>query len=210
MRAPLGSFDNALPAADRLNLLPAPVAEAVKEGGPGTAELIHVDTDPAIADTTAFVAHHGEDLMEASANCVIVLGKRGADTTPAACLVLSRHRVDVNGAVRKHLGSRKASFAPREFATGETGMEYGGITPVGLPAGWPLLVDPAVADAPGSWSAAAPPGQADPARQGGGRPPARRDRPGTGPGPLRPPLPVVRERPASVMLTGGTKDVRQE
>ncbi|MFF9542015.1 YbaK/EbsC family protein [Streptomyces albidoflavus] len=148
MRAPIGSFDNALPAADRLDLLPAPVAEAVKEGGPGTAELIHVDTDPAIADTAAFVAHHGEELMESSANCVIVLGRRGAGTTPAACLVLSRHRVDVNGAVRKHLGSRKASFAPREFATGETGMEYGGITPVGLPAGWPLLVDPAVADAP--------------------------------------------------------------
>ncbi len=29
-----------------------------------------------------------------------------------------------------------------------TGMEYGGITPVGLPADWPVLVDPAVADHP--------------------------------------------------------------
>jgi prolyl-tRNA editing enzyme YbaK/EbsC (Cys-tRNA(Pro) deacylase) len=26
-------------------------------------------------------------------------------------------------------------------------MEYGGITPVGLPAGWPLLIDAAVAQA---------------------------------------------------------------
>ena len=26
-----------------------------------------------------------------------------------------------------------------------TGMEYGGITPIGLPAGWPVLVDAAVA-----------------------------------------------------------------
>ena len=26
-------------------------------------------------------------------------------------------------------------------AVGETGMEYGGITPVGLPDGWRLLVD---------------------------------------------------------------------
>ncbi len=25
-------------------------------------------------------------------------------------------------------------------------MEYGGITPIGLPAGWPLLLDPAVVD----------------------------------------------------------------
>ena len=27
-------------------------------------------------------------------------------------------------------------------------MEYGGITPLGLPAGWPVLVDAAVADTP--------------------------------------------------------------
>ena len=27
-------------------------------------------------------------------------------------------------------------------------MEYGGITPIGLPAGWPVLVDAAVAAAP--------------------------------------------------------------
>ena len=26
-----------------------------------------------------------------------------------------------------------------------TGMEYGGVTPIGLPAGWPVLVDSAVA-----------------------------------------------------------------
>ena len=29
-----------------------------------------------------------------------------------------------------------------------TGMEYGGITPVGLPAGWPVLVDDLVAKTP--------------------------------------------------------------
>ncbi|MDH6228051.1 prolyl-tRNA editing enzyme YbaK/EbsC (Cys-tRNA(Pro) deacylase) [Streptomyces sp. MJP52] len=50
--------------------------------------------------------------------------------------------------VRRRLGARKASFAPMETATGLTGMEYGGITPVGLPAGWPLLVDPAVVALP--------------------------------------------------------------
>jgi prolyl-tRNA editing enzyme YbaK/EbsC (Cys-tRNA(Pro) deacylase) len=68
--------------------------------------------------------------------------------TLAACLVLSSTRVDVNGTVRRHLGVRKASFAAMDVAVRETGMEYGGITPVGLPAGWPLLVDPAVVEAP--------------------------------------------------------------
>jgi prolyl-tRNA editing enzyme YbaK/EbsC (Cys-tRNA(Pro) deacylase) len=35
-----------------------------------------------------------------------------------------------------------------DTATGETGMEYGGITPVGLPGDWPVLVDSAVVDLP--------------------------------------------------------------
>jgi prolyl-tRNA editing enzyme YbaK/EbsC (Cys-tRNA(Pro) deacylase) len=32
-----------------------------------------------------------------------------------------------------------------ETATRMTGMEYGGITPIGLPADWPILVDEQVA-----------------------------------------------------------------
>lgn len=52
----------------------------------------------------------------------------------------------MNGAVRRHLGARKVSFAPMETAVELTGMEYGGITPLGLPDGWPLLVDAAVRD----------------------------------------------------------------
>lgn len=148
MRAPIGSFENACPAADRLDLLTEPVAAAVTEGWGGVPaeHVIHVDTDPAIADTAVFVEHHGAELLDRSANCVVVAGKRGGEVTLAACLVLSHSRVDVNGAVRKHLGARKASFAPMDTAVGETGMEYGGITPIGLPAGWPLLIDPAVVD----------------------------------------------------------------
>ena len=62
----------------------------------------------------------------------------------AAVLVLATHRADVNGVVRRHLGVRKISFAPHDDAVTLTGMEFGGITPVGLPAGWPILVDGAV------------------------------------------------------------------
>ncbi|MFB7310109.1 YbaK/EbsC family protein [Streptomyces sp. NPDC056192] len=148
MRAPIGTFENAAPAVDRIDLLTPPVAEAVREGWAGVPadRILHVDTDPEIADTAVFVAHHGADLLDRSANCVVVAGKRGGEVTLAACVVLSRTRVDVNGAARKHLGARKASFASMDTAVGETGMEYGGITPIGLPAGWPLLLDPAVVD----------------------------------------------------------------
>ena len=65
--------------------------------------------------------------------------------TYAAVMVLATHRADVNGVVRRHLGARKISFAARDDAVGRTGMEFGGITPVGLPEGWPVLVDEAVA-----------------------------------------------------------------
>jgi prolyl-tRNA editing enzyme YbaK/EbsC (Cys-tRNA(Pro) deacylase) len=50
--------------------------------------------------------------------------------------------------IKRRLDVRKASFAPMDEAVSLTGMEYGGITPVGLPAEWPILVDKAVADAP--------------------------------------------------------------
>ena len=66
----------------------------------------------------------------------------------AACVVLATTRADVNNTARRHLDVRKASFAGTEAAVAETGMEYGGITPIGLPPGWPVLVDAAVAEHP--------------------------------------------------------------
>jgi prolyl-tRNA editing enzyme YbaK/EbsC (Cys-tRNA(Pro) deacylase) len=150
MRAPIGDFDTATPAPDCLDELTAPVADAVRNwrGGVPADHILYVDTDPRWADTAVFVEHYGRDLLERSANCVVVAGRRGGDTTLAACLVLSTTPADVNGVVRRHLGARKASFAPMDTATGETGMEYGGITPVGLPGEWPVLVDSAVVDLP--------------------------------------------------------------
>ncbi|MFI0191150.1 YbaK/EbsC family protein [Streptomyces sp. NPDC017082] len=150
MRAPIGDFDTATPAPDCLEELTAPVADAVRDwqGTVPADRILYVDTDPRWADTAVFVEHYGRDLLERSANCVVVAGKRAGETRLAACVVLSTTRADVNGVVRRQLGARKASFAPMETATGDSGMEYGGITPLGLPAGWPVLVDAAVADLP--------------------------------------------------------------
>ncbi|MDL4821530.1 YbaK/EbsC family protein [Actinomadura opuntiae] len=131
------------PAAGRTDLLADPVAAAI--GGVADAETAEID--PELADTAAFCERYDVPL-EVSANCVVVAAKRGGEVTYAACMVLATDRADVNGVVRKHLGARKASFAPMDQATSLTGMEYGGITPIGLPAGWPILVDEAVAAAP--------------------------------------------------------------
>ncbi|MGW4805874.1 YbaK/EbsC family protein [Kitasatospora sp. NPDC004272] len=148
VRAPFGNFPQVRRALDAVGELAAPVAALL---GGWDAELagqvLYVDTDPESADTAVFCAAYDVP-AEASANCVVVAAKRGGETTLAAGLVLATTRLDVNKAVRAHLGARKASFAPMDTAVGESGMEYGGITPVGLPAHWPLLIDAAVAAAP--------------------------------------------------------------
>jgi prolyl-tRNA editing enzyme YbaK/EbsC (Cys-tRNA(Pro) deacylase) len=129
------------PAVDVPELLAAPVRAAIGEI-PAYAAAI----DPGLADTAAFCAEYDVP-MAASANCVIVLGKRAGEATYAAVLVLATDRADVNGVIRKHLGVRKISFAAQDDAVASTGMEYGGITPIGLPADWPVLLDEAVAQA---------------------------------------------------------------
>ncbi|MFE0461579.1 YbaK/EbsC family protein [Kitasatospora sp. NPDC058965] len=146
MTAPFGSFDLVRPALAAVGDLVAPVADAL-ENWSAAPSVLYVDTDPEQADTAAFCAAY-DTPPELSANCVVVAAKRGGELTLAACVVLATTRLDVNQSVRKHLGARKASFAPMDTAVAGTGMEYGGITPVGLPAGWPLLVDAAVAAAP--------------------------------------------------------------
>jgi prolyl-tRNA editing enzyme YbaK/EbsC (Cys-tRNA(Pro) deacylase) len=101
--------------------------------------------DGALSDTAAFCEAYGEPLSE-SANCVVVAGKREGVARYAACLVLATDRADVNGVVRRLLDVRKASFLPMDDAVALTSMEYGGITALGLPAGWRIFVDGAVAD----------------------------------------------------------------
>lgn len=66
----------------------------------------------------------------------------------AACVVLATTRADVNNVARRWLDVRKISFASMDDAVALTGMEYGGITPIGLPDNWPILVDSRVMDAP--------------------------------------------------------------
>jgi len=140
------------PALSRPELLAKPTLEALlelarREGDQAAARVEAAAIDPDLADTAAFCAEYGVALEE-SANCVVLATKRGGETAYAACMVLATTRADVNGLARKHLGARKISFAPMDDAVGLTGMEYGGITPIGLPADWPILVDRAVAESP--------------------------------------------------------------
>ncbi len=133
------------PASDRPDLLAAPVTDGL--AGFAAADQVFVaPIDAELADTAAFCAAYGVPLA-ASANCVVVTGKRAGEQRWAAAVVLATTRADVNGAVRRRLDVRKVSFASMDDAVEVTGMQYGGITPIGLPAGWPVLIDAAVAAA---------------------------------------------------------------
>jgi prolyl-tRNA editing enzyme YbaK/EbsC (Cys-tRNA(Pro) deacylase) len=137
-------------AVERPDLLAPPVLAALLEWPAdaefGVAQVLVAPIDPDLADTAAFCAAY-EVGLDVSANCVVIAGKRDGGIRYAACMILATTRADVNGVVRRHLDVRKASFAPMAEAVELTGMEYGGITPIGLPAGWPILVDAAVAAA---------------------------------------------------------------
>jgi len=95
--------------------------------------------DPALADTADFCAAYGYALEE-SANAIVVVGK-SEPRTYAVCVLLATNRLDVNGIVRRRLGSRKASFASAAETRELTGMDIGGVTPIGLPDSLPVWVD---------------------------------------------------------------------
>ena len=133
-----------LPALEHPGLLGDPVARALA-GWPHAAEVGVVEIDPELADTAAMTEAYGVPLT-ASANCVVVAGKRAGEERVAACVVRADTRADVNDLVKRSLDVRKASFLAMDRAVEESGMEYGGITPVGLPVGWRLLVDAACLD----------------------------------------------------------------
>ena len=135
-----------VPVADRPDLLGATVRAALRDLPALAARGWVCEIDPAVSDTAALVAAHDVP-ADLSANCVVVAGRREGVERLAACLVLATTRADVNGTVKRLLDVRKASFLPTERAVAETGMEYGAITPVGLPVGWRLFVDARVAAA---------------------------------------------------------------
>lgn len=128
-------------------LLADPVAALVAQRPNLSARAGTASIDPTLADTAALSAAYAL-APELSANCVVVRGRRGGEERVAACVVLSHTRADVNHLVKRTLDVRKLSFAPQDWAVEMSGMEHGGITPLGLPAGWQVLVDRAVTEQP--------------------------------------------------------------
>jgi len=137
-RFTLGGLSS-VPASERPDLLGEPTRRALTAAG--LLERVGVvEIDPAVSDTAATQDEFGL-APETLANCVVVAGRREGEERFGGCVVLATTRADVNNVVRRLLDVRKASFLPMERAVELTGMEYGGINPIGLPAEWPVFVD---------------------------------------------------------------------
>ncbi|MFI1569085.1 hypothetical protein ACH4ZX_39775 [Streptomyces sp. NPDC020490] len=98
---PIGHFDHAAPAPDALGELIRPVAGAVRHwsGSVPAARIVCVDTDPRRADTAVFVEQFGRELLQRSADCVVVSGETGLEYGGAASCVPGKAFTELPGAV---------------------------------------------------------------------------------------------------------------
>jgi prolyl-tRNA editing enzyme YbaK/EbsC (Cys-tRNA(Pro) deacylase) len=147
---PLGDLDWR-PAVDHPELMAKTTHASLvawTQERPEVAQLVLVaPSDPGLADTAAYVtAYHLP--IEASVNCVVIAGARDGQERVAAAAVRADTRADVNRVMRRLLDVRRCSFMPMEAAVAGSGMELGGITPIGLPDAWTVYLDARVADVP--------------------------------------------------------------
>ena len=103
-------------------------------------EVLVAEIDPKFMGGKELCDEFGVD-PKMGANCVVVEAT-GKDTSEFVAVVMSvGYRADLNGFVKKHLGAKRVSLAPLEKVIEKTQMEYGSITPFGLPNNWKILMD---------------------------------------------------------------------
>ena len=130
---------NFVPVIENLELVSKSVFDFAKSLENGR-EVLCAEIDPQYMGGKDLCDHYGVDPSD-GANCVIVEAVKGDSSEFVAVIVPVGYRADLNGFVRKHLGSRRISLAPLDKVIEQTGMEYGSITPFGLPNSWKILVD---------------------------------------------------------------------
>jgi prolyl-tRNA editing enzyme YbaK/EbsC (Cys-tRNA(Pro) deacylase) len=137
------------PAINHPELLSPSIPGFLKSwaGSTSVEEIKVAEINPEFSGSFEFCERYGISTEE-GANCVILEAVRGEIQTIAACVVPIFCRADINSLARKQLNARKVSFAPLEKVIELTQMEYGSITPVGLPSDWPILIDSRIASMP--------------------------------------------------------------
>ncbi|EHJ56357.1 hypothetical protein HMPREF9318_01741 [Streptococcus urinalis FB127-CNA-2] len=130
------------PIKENDSLLPSTVSKFI--GSLEKANQIKVaEIDPQFADGKALSQAYNVPI-EMEYNCLVVEAKRQKNKQLAAVLVPREKRINMNATLKRPLNASKVSFANLKEVLEKTTMEFGSITPVGLPKDWPILVDKSV------------------------------------------------------------------
>ncbi len=130
---------NFKPISENLNLVPDCILQL--------SEKLNIELKPMVTeiDKTFMggkeLCDHYNISPEDGANCVIVEVFKKEESFFVAIIVPVGYRADLNGIVKKHFDAKRVSLAPLEQVLKETEMEYGSITPFGLPSSYKILVD---------------------------------------------------------------------
>ncbi len=135
---------------ERKDLLPKTVYDYIKNHG-YEDQIKVAEIDLAFADGESLSREYGVPYgkranMNAKVrnpllNCLVVEGIRGEESKFAALVVPYGKRANMNAKVRNPLDAKKMSFADLNRVCEECQMEYGSITPIGLPEHYMILVD---------------------------------------------------------------------
>lgn len=119
------------PALEHPELLAKPVFDFIhifdKDRKITVAEI-----NPDYADGELLNQHY-DIPFEMEVNCLVVKGQRGEDVCYTALLVPYGKKAKTNATIKRPLDVTKVSFVPLDEVLSATQMEFGSITPVGLP-----------------------------------------------------------------------------
>jgi len=133
------------PVIQNKELVPTKIFEIVSNwnGEEDKTEFLVAEIDPEFAGGIELCEKYNVD-PKYGANCLVVDGIRGDSHTYAILLVPVGYKYNMSYVVRKELNARMVSVAPLDYVLEKSGMEYGSITPIGLPEEWDLFIDPLV------------------------------------------------------------------
>lgn len=133
------------PILENKNLVSKNILEFIDNNFENKNEIFVVKIDHKYAGGEEFCEHYNIDKMDGF-NCLIVSCKRKDVVKYCALLVPVGYRYDMSGVVKKYTDSRKVAVAPLDYVLEKTNMEYGSITPIGLPSEWKILIDSKIND----------------------------------------------------------------
>lgn len=130
------------PALKHKELLPQAVAAFIEKFDTN-CQIKVAQINPEFADGDSLSREY-DIPYEMEVNCLVVEGRRSDDKRYAALLVPYGKRAKTNATVKRPLDAAKLGFADLDYVVETTGMAFGAITPIGLPADWLILMDAAL------------------------------------------------------------------